>query len=72
MFFSLSRAALPPHSSVAAMAAVELRSDTFTLPTPEMRAAAAAAEVGDDVWGEVWGEVRGDVRGEVRGDVRAR
>ena len=31
---------------------VELRSDTFTRPTPEMRAAMAAAEVGDDVWGE--------------------
>jgi threonine aldolase len=31
---------------------VELRSDTFTKPTPGMRAAMAAAEVGDDVWGE--------------------
>jgi threonine aldolase len=31
---------------------VELRSDTFTRPTPAMRAAMAAAEVGDDVWGE--------------------
>ncbi|HEY8737990.1 MAG TPA: GntG family PLP-dependent aldolase [Candidatus Dormibacteraeota bacterium] len=31
---------------------VELRSDTFTLPTDEMRAAMAAAEVGDDVWDE--------------------
>src|SRR3989440_3655720 len=29
---------------------VELRSDTFTLPTESMRAAMAAAEVGDDVW----------------------
>jgi len=31
---------------------VELRSDTFTKPTPEMRRAMAEAEVGDDVWGE--------------------
>ncbi len=31
---------------------VELRSDTFTLPTPEMRRAMAEAEVGDDVYGE--------------------
>jgi threonine aldolase len=31
---------------------VDLRSDTFTRPTPAMRRAMAAAEVGDDVWGE--------------------
>ena len=31
---------------------VDLRSDTLTRPTPEMRAAMAAAEVGDDVYGE--------------------
>jgi threonine aldolase len=31
---------------------VDLRSDTLTLPTPEMREAMACAEVGDDVWGE--------------------
>jgi len=31
---------------------VDLRSDTFTKPTPAMRAAMAAAEVGDDVWGD--------------------
>ncbi|HEY4188143.1 MAG TPA: GntG family PLP-dependent aldolase [Polyangia bacterium] len=31
---------------------VELRSDTFTRPTAGMRAAMAAADVGDDVWGE--------------------
>ena len=31
---------------------VELRSDTFTKPTPAMRQAMAEAEVGDDVWGE--------------------
>ncbi len=32
--------------------AVDLRSDTVTLPTPEMRRAMAEAEVGDDVYGE--------------------
>ncbi len=31
---------------------VDLRSDTVTRPGPEMRAAMAAAEVGDDVYGE--------------------
>lgn len=31
---------------------IDLRSDTVTMPTPEMRAAMAAAEVGDDVYGE--------------------
>lgn len=34
------------------MAYVDLRSDTVTLPTPEMRKAMAEAEVGDDVYGE--------------------
>ncbi|MCS7207236.1 MAG: low-specificity L-threonine aldolase [Dehalococcoidia bacterium] len=34
------------------MQPIDLRSDTVTLPTPEMRQAMAAAEVGDDVWGE--------------------
>ncbi|WP_036921478.1 threonine aldolase family protein [Propionicicella superfundia] len=33
-------------------AVVDLRSDTITLPTAEMRAAMAAADVGDDVYGE--------------------
>lgn len=33
-------------------AAVELRSDTFTKPTPAMRRAMAEAEVGDDVYSE--------------------
>jgi threonine aldolase len=32
--------------------AVDLRSDTLTLPDAGMRAAMARAEVGDDVWGE--------------------
>jgi threonine aldolase len=31
---------------------VDLRSDTLTLPTPEMRDAMGRAEVGDDVWEE--------------------
>jgi threonine aldolase len=31
---------------------IDLRSDTVTRPTPEMRAAMARAEVGDDVYGE--------------------
>jgi threonine aldolase len=31
---------------------IDLRSDTVTLPTPEMRRAMAEAEVGDDVYGE--------------------
>jgi threonine aldolase len=34
------------------MTALDLRSDTVTHPTDEMRRAMAAAEVGDDVWGE--------------------
>src|SRR3569832_890507 len=33
-------------------APVDLRSDTVTRPTPEMREAMARAEVGDDVYGE--------------------
>ena len=32
--------------------AIDLRSDTVTRPTPEMRQAMASAEVGDDVYGE--------------------
>jgi len=31
---------------------IDLRSDTVTLPTEEMRRAMAEAEVGDDVYGE--------------------
>lgn len=31
---------------------IDLRSDTLTLPTDEMRKAMASAEVGDDVFGE--------------------
>jgi len=36
----------------APMTTIDLRSDTVTHPTAEMRRAMAAAEVGDDVWGE--------------------
>ena len=31
---------------------IDLRSDTVTKPTPAMRAAMAAADVGDDVYGD--------------------
>jgi len=34
------------------MTVIDLRSDTVTKPTPEMRRAMAAAEVGDDVFGD--------------------
>lgn len=37
---------------IARMDIVELRSDTFSTPTPQMRRAMAEADVGDDVWGE--------------------
>ncbi len=39
-------------ASPAAVATIDLRSDTVTKPTPAMRTAMAAAEVGDDVYGE--------------------
>jgi len=39
-------------ASSASVATIDLRSDTVTKPTPAMRAAMAAAEVGDDVYGE--------------------
>jgi len=34
------------------MDCIDLRSDTVTVPTPEMRTAMANAVVGDDVYGE--------------------
>ena len=37
---------------MSASGAVDLRSDTLTVPDEGMRAAMARAEVGDDVWGE--------------------
>jgi len=41
-----------PWSENAVTDPVDLRSDTVTRPTPGMRAAMAAAEVGDDVYGD--------------------
>ncbi|MFL6099671.1 MAG: threonine aldolase family protein [Actinomycetales bacterium] len=41
-----------PRSSTAPERLVDLRSDTVTRPTPDMRRAMAEAEVGDDVYGE--------------------
>ncbi len=38
--------------SSTAMTTIDLRSDTVTRPTPEMREAMARAEVGDDVYGD--------------------
>ena len=34
------------------MGVIDLRSDTVTLPSPEMREAICHAELGDDVFGE--------------------
>ncbi|MDP9234125.1 MAG: beta-eliminating lyase-related protein, partial [Actinomycetota bacterium] len=34
------------------MSLIDLRSDTVSRPTPEMRRAMAEAEVGDDVFGD--------------------
>jgi threonine aldolase len=47
-------AALAEDASMSAspVQTIDLRSDTVTKPTPQMRAAMAAAEVGDDVYGE--------------------
>ena len=39
-------------AAAAGLPVVDLRSDTVTRPTPAMRAAMAAAEVGDDVFGD--------------------
>ncbi|MFD3755525.1 threonine aldolase family protein [Streptomyces sp. NPDC058622] len=41
-----------PGTGAGALPAVDLRSDTVTRPGPRMRAAMAAAEVGDDLFGE--------------------
>lgn len=40
------------HCSIMRSKPIDLRSDTLTKPTPAMRAAMAAAEVGDDVFNE--------------------
>ena len=49
---SIETAETPATTSSKAIGAIDLRSDTVTRPTPAMRAAMAAAEVGDDVYGE--------------------
>ena len=46
------RRALEAIASVASAAMIDLRSDTVTLPTDAMRAAMAAAPLGDDQFGE--------------------
>jgi threonine aldolase len=46
------RCLAPPPLYSPAVTPIDLRSDTVTKPTPEMRRAMAAAEVGDDVFGE--------------------
>ncbi|CAM6110399.1 unnamed protein product [Calypogeia fissa] len=45
-------AAVPAQQADSGVRIVDLRSDTMTMPTPAMRAAMAAAPVGDDVVGE--------------------
>lgn len=49
---TIPSAAAVTESSAELLPAVDLRSDTVTKPTPEMRRAMAEAEVGDDVYGE--------------------
>jgi hypothetical protein len=51
--WSCRRCAHVSSSSAKRSRLIDLRSDTITTPTTEMRAAMAAAEVGDDVYGEV-------------------
>src|SRR5437016_70444 len=41
-----------PRARVSRVREVDLRSDTLTMPTPEMRRVMAEAELGDDVFGE--------------------
>ena len=43
---------VPSHRRTSAGPVIDLRSDTVTRPTPGMRAAMAAAPVGDDQFGE--------------------
>lgn len=49
---SIQTAETKATTSSRAVGAIDLRSDTVSQPTPAMRAAMAAAEVGDDVYGE--------------------
>ena len=41
-----------PQTAAGRPVRIDLRSDTVSLPTPEMRAVMSAAEVGDDVYGD--------------------
>jgi len=50
--YSQTKAAAEPGEIKKASPAIDLRSDTVTRPTPEMRRAMFEAEVGDDVYGE--------------------
>ena len=50
--YSRAQAEVEPAVSSKTLPAVDLRSDTVTRPTPEMRRAMFEAEVGDDVYGE--------------------
>src|SRR3989441_11702786 len=49
---SATKSAKEPDPASKPDVAVDLRSDTVTKPTPQMRRAMADAEVGDDVYGE--------------------
>ena len=49
---SAAKTAGEQDAAAEADVAADLRSDTVTKPTPEMRRAMAEAEVGDDVYGE--------------------
>ena len=49
---SATQTTAEPEKQPASVVAVDLRSDTVTRPTPEMRRAMAEAVVGDDVYGE--------------------
>ncbi len=49
---SITKPASGQDAAAKPVVAVDLRSDTVTKPTPEMRRAMAQAEVGDDVYGE--------------------
>ena len=49
---NLTESAMPTREEHKTQRAIDLRSDTVTQPTPEMRRAMAEAEVADDVYGE--------------------
>src|SRR5215831_6423328 len=52
MHSKIAQPEIAKHETPKTKAAIDLRSDTVTQPTPEMRRAMAEAEVGDDVYGE--------------------